>query len=307
FFKRINLRICTKKNIEALVLSGAFDGFTDLHRAQFLHSDDDKTNFIDKIIAWGNQEQKLQTQGQFSLFGESEEMQKEALPALPIVEEWSQLEKLKHEKEIAGFYISGYPLDAYEVAIQHFCNTTIAQLNEVESPKYMDKTFRFAGIITKVQTGVSKNGTEWGKITIEDETGAFEWFIRGNNFIKYKNYFVPNKLIYAKGHVETYFNKAKMEQVYQFVPTGFLPLNEIYEKLCSEIHFTIDVSEISTSVALSLQETIQNSPGKKLLYFKVINSKENYATNLSNISHKIDPEAFVNNLKIHAHYTLTLK
>lgn len=307
FFKRINLRVCTKKNIEALVLSGAFDGFTDMHRAQFFHSDDDKTNFIDKIIAWGNQEQKLESQGQFSLFGESEEMQKEALPALPIVEEWTQLEKLKHEKEIAGFYISGYPLDAYEVAIQHFCNTTVAQLQDVESPKYMDRTFRFAGIITKVQTGVTKNNSEWGKMTIEDETGSYEWFIRGNDFIKYKNYFIPNKLIYAKGLVRSYFDKGKMEQRYQFSPIGFLPLDEIYEKMCSEIHFTIDVSEISTSVALSLQEAIQNSPGEKMLYFTIINSKQNYVTNLSNISHKIDPETFVKNLKIHANYTLVLK
>jgi hypothetical protein len=98
-----------------------------------------------------------------------------------------------------------------------------------------------------------------------------------------------------------------MEQRYQFSPIGFLPLDEIYEKMCSEIHFTIDVSEISTSVALSLQEAIQNSPGEKMLYFTIINSKQNYVTNLSNISHKIDPETFVKNLKIHAKYTLVLK
>jgi len=144
-------------------------------------------------------------------------------------------------------------------------------------------------------------------MTIEDETGSYEWFIRGNDFIKYKNYFIPNKLIYAKGLVRSYFDKGKMEQRYQFSPIGFLPLDEIYEKMCSEIHFTIDVSEISTSVALSLQEAIQNSPGEKMLYFTIINSKQNYVTNLSNISHKIDPETFVKNLKIHAKYTLVLK
>ncbi|MFN7013347.1 MAG: OB-fold nucleic acid binding domain-containing protein [Bacteroidia bacterium] len=51
-------------------------------------------------------------------------------PTIPNVEDWGSLQKLKYEKEVVGFYISGHPLDDYRIEIKQFCNTNLSELKK---------------------------------------------------------------------------------------------------------------------------------------------------------------------------------
>jgi DNA polymerase-3 subunit alpha len=51
-------------------------------------------------------------------------------PKIPVVEDWGTLQKLKYEKEVVGFYISGHPLDDYQFEITNFCNTNLSELKK---------------------------------------------------------------------------------------------------------------------------------------------------------------------------------
>ena len=54
-----------------------------------------------------------------SLFGDiSEQLFQE--PELPKTEEWNNLMKLEKEKQVTGIYISGHPLDDYELEMKSF-------------------------------------------------------------------------------------------------------------------------------------------------------------------------------------------
>ena len=113
FIKRVNQRTVNKKSLESLVYGGAFDCFTEYHRAQYFHvMPGDTVNTLERIINFGNRFQANVQSNTNTLFGESMMME---IPTPKIVncEEWTLTEKLDHEKEITGIFISGHPLDHF--------------------------------------------------------------------------------------------------------------------------------------------------------------------------------------------------
>src|ERR1051326_1527197 len=103
FCEYVDLRACNKKVIEALIKSGSFDSFGLSRRALF--------ETIDSTADSAQRTKDEKERGQSSLFG----MASAAMPAPRIANlpEWPEEEKLKHEKETLGFYITGHPLNKY--------------------------------------------------------------------------------------------------------------------------------------------------------------------------------------------------
>jgi len=156
--KRVNLRSTNKKAFDGLVLAGAFDSFSDTHRAQYFELDDRNVTFIERAIRFGNKFQENANSAQVSLFGESSEIQFEE-PSIPDCEPWGVMEKLAKEKEVVGIYISGHPLDDYKIEMKYFCNAPIKVFNDLG--QLLDKDLTIGGIVTDVQHRISKNGKGW--------------------------------------------------------------------------------------------------------------------------------------------------
>src|SRR3954471_10000642 len=70
--KRVNQRSVNKKSLESLAYSGAFDCFTEIHRAQYFYiPNGDTTTGIERIIRFGNVFHTNKQQSSNSLFGDS--------------------------------------------------------------------------------------------------------------------------------------------------------------------------------------------------------------------------------------------
>jgi DNA polymerase-3 subunit alpha len=54
---------------------------------------------------------------------------------MPDAEEWPLIEKLKYEKEVIGIYLTGHPLDNYKLEMDKYCNTTIAELKNMQKAR----------------------------------------------------------------------------------------------------------------------------------------------------------------------------
>ena len=81
---------------------------------------------------------------------------------------WPEGERLKREKEILGFFISGHPLDKYREEIALFDRVNTANLKE-----HRDQKVELACVVTDVARQISKrDGSEWGRITVEDFFGT---------------------------------------------------------------------------------------------------------------------------------------
>lgn len=102
FLARVADKNLNKKSLESLILCGALDAFGE--RAQLLTS-------IDTLLGFHREHVKAPSD-QGSLFGEIASS-KPSL-TLPQTAEMSMDERLTHEKELLGLYVSGHPLDKHK-------------------------------------------------------------------------------------------------------------------------------------------------------------------------------------------------
>lgn len=201
FVERLNLNTVNKKNIEALVMAGAFDGLGNYNRSQFFTpSGKDNLTFIEQLIRYGNSYQQDKMRATTSLFGDSDSAISIKTPDIPNAQEWGNLEKLNKEKELIGIYLSAHPLDVYRLELRSFCNTTTEQLKDLEALKNRDITI--AGMVTAVRTGRTQKGNPFGIITLEDYSGSFEFAFFGEDYPKFQNMMVNDYSIFIKARVQ---------------------------------------------------------------------------------------------------------
>lgn len=131
FAKRLSQRAVTKKIFECFALSGAFDCFTEYHRRQYIAANDGDVSLSEKLIRYSSIMQKESQSAKASLFGESTGTSMSP-PKIDPVEPFSEIEKLRFEKELVGAYISGHPLDNFQFEIDTFCNTPVNSLADLE-------------------------------------------------------------------------------------------------------------------------------------------------------------------------------
>lgn len=165
--ERIDLRICNKRVLEALIHAGAMDSLGG-HRAQLAAA-------LDVAIREASLRQEDITTGQVSLFampvGEANETQTNH--TLPNVSTWTESERLAKEKEILGFYISGHPLERFRAEAEIFSTHSVADLG-----KWRPEPMALAVVVTSIKRQISKkSGSEFARLTIEDFSGSAEVLI----------------------------------------------------------------------------------------------------------------------------------
>ena len=155
FMERVNLSQCNKKNIENLIVAGAFDSFKDVRRETFFAPGARPgETFLDVLVRYGNSYQQDKFQAQTSLFGGMEL----AVSHPPIPKEiptWGNLERLNKERELVGIYLSAHPLDEYSVILDYVCNTKLPQLEEQKEELSHLEDVTIGGIVTSIRVGVT--------------------------------------------------------------------------------------------------------------------------------------------------------
>jgi len=278
-----------------------------VHRAMFFHTErDEKSTFLEKLLLWAAREQNAGTSQQTSIFDEDPDMQEEALPQLPECERWNPIQQLRYEKEIAGFYISGHPLDNYKTIISNFCNTNLDLLQN-EKEKFVTKSAKFVGVVSVVQQGVTKTGKDYGRVTFEDETGVFEWMLFSEDFTKYRHLFEAGKQLFITARASERPKRDPNEQrQLDLKPINIFYLDEAFEKLCKQVRVVINIKDINGKNAYLLKEAIEKSKGKTPLEIRIMETNHVFNSDFSNHHYKIDPEIFIKNLRLPIEFKIEL-
>jgi len=271
FITRVNLRTVNKKTLESLAYAGAFDCFEDIHRAVYFHVSDEGGTFIERLIRYANKvmEDKMSSQNTlFGSFGNDNGFNIQT-PKIDRVEEWGNIEKLRYEKEVVGFYISGHPLDQFAMEMS-LCRPLDTSLLEKENK---DKEFTIGGVVTSANIRQSKNGNQFGIYRIEDYTGSLEIALFGRDFIEYSRYFIPESFIYIKGKVMGRWGK---EDELEFKPQSIDLLSEMKEKRLKEMKIKLDIHSLDKSLVHEIQEVVLKNPGKFGLKIDVYDTQNQY-------------------------------
>jgi DNA polymerase III subunit alpha len=164
FCRRLDLQLVNRRVVESLVKAGAFDS-AGTSRAQHMA-------LLDGAFGAGQRHQRERDQGQVSMFdlmgGPGPAL--EPAPAGPPVAEWDVEERLLHEKEVLGFYLSGHPLRGVWEHARRLGVVGTAQLAQVDDGARV----LLCGLVTALREINTKNGNRMGFVTIEDVEGSIE-------------------------------------------------------------------------------------------------------------------------------------
>jgi len=183
---RIDLRLCNKRVIEALIDAGACDSFG-AHRAQLVAA-------LEHAFAEAQVRQQERETGQGGLFGESAPHPRPEM-TLPDVPAWSEHDRLAREKAVLGFFISGHPLAKYRTEVELFGTRTTATLGE-----WSDQKVKVAAVVTVVKRQVSKkSGAEYARLTLEDFHGTAEALVFPEAWAKLNGVIKPDGALLLTG------------------------------------------------------------------------------------------------------------
>lgn len=265
--RRVNLRAVSKKTLESLIYSGAFDCFTDMHRAQYFFTPPGDVMALDKIAKFG---QVFQSQAQSSantLFGDLQ-MPEIMPPKLGTCPPWQLIEKLDFEKEVTGMYMSGHPLDAFKFELTHYNIVPVAQFTEMRNNNDgppSTKQYRLAGLVTDAQHRLTKTGKNFGIMHIEDFSGKCDFALFGEDYVKYSNYLEKGTIILLEGSMKQRFNSDN----YEFKITKLHLLETIKPSLTREVRIELAPSAVDEAFIDFVEGNIKAHPGKTTLKFHV--------------------------------------
>ncbi len=277
FIKRINQRTVNKKSLESLVYSGAFDCFTAWHRAQYFHvMPGDSINTLERIINFGNRYQANIQGNSNTLFGESM-MMEVPTPKIQNCEEWTLTEKLDHEKDITGIFISGHPLDHFKFELKHYKITPLIEFNEFKEAIQLHanpfQQFRLAGLVTSHNQRVTKTGKQFGICMMEDYGGNTEFALFGEDYVKFKDHFTPGSVIFVTGSFKNRWNKT---DEFEFKLSNALLLETVKRIMTKQLSVDIEPRFLTEDMVRFIEHNVKKNPGKSNLKFNLFEPKENW-------------------------------
>jgi DNA polymerase III subunit alpha len=279
---RVNLKTVNKKTIESLAYAGAFDTLDDYHRAQyFIPGEGDTQTFIERISRYANNYHAEKSAAQQSLFGGSGGAESAMpKPKAPLVPEWNQIEKLKFEKDVVGFYITGHPLDEFQFELNGFCNCTVDKLLDSKTPE-----LKIGGVVTTVVTKITRTGNPFVIFGFEDYTGSIEMSLFGDDYVRLGSYIETGRFLHITGKTQ---NKWSSEQL-EFKPTSIRLLNEVRDKFCKEVRVSLSLEQVTPALIGQIDALLRQHPGSCNLLMTVADPTNGIQVNMLSRTLKVAP------------------
>lgn len=314
FLERVNLQSCNKKTIENLAKAGAFECFDDIYREQFFGTDEIGNTGLELLLNYGNKWQADKAVNSNSLFGDLADAIEIKHPDLPQVPRWDTIERLNKEKDLIGIYLSAHPLDEYEFELRELCNVTTNELSQfekwrkpeeraeaekrikielAENDEEMDErpiipsefiaahknqACLLGGLITSAEQRISQKGNPYGRYTIEDYSGSYEFALFGNAYTNFGHlllkdlYVLVQGVIQQRGAGQKWFREGSDEKAeFEFVVQSVETLNETQKKRSEGIQIRLALEAVTPELIDELADKIKENPGQGRLHVTVFN------------------------------------
>ena len=206
---RVDLRAVNKRALEALILSGAFEGI-ESNRQQLMHD-------LELVVEWAQARAKDREVGQGNIFdmmagltADSSDNQPtdtfESAPKAPPTEDFDPQERLKLEKELLGFYISDHPLKGIQRSAKILAPINLAELSE--QPEKV--TLSAIVMLSMVKPVTTKKGDSMAVVQMEDLTGHCEAVVFPKSYARIGQHIKPDSRLMVWGKVDRRDDRIQM-------------------------------------------------------------------------------------------------
>ena len=200
FCRRMAGRELNRRAVENLIRAGAFDSMGFKRKALL--------RVAGVMIDGIQQESRNNVEGQLNLFGEPDFEDAGAIRIkIPEVEEYTRAELLAMEKETAGLYLSGHPMDEYRAAVRKVGIVPMGAIINDAASDSEDKSYpdgavvTVAGVVQSSRTRTTKANSLMSYINLEDDTGAMELIAFQRALDTGSVYIKDNALIIVRGRI----------------------------------------------------------------------------------------------------------
>jgi DNA polymerase III subunit alpha len=203
---RVELRTVNKKAMEALIKCGALDPI-EPNRHQLM-------NDLELVMDWAQSRAKDKASGQgnlFDFFGTTADTPTqdkgfESVPKSKPVPDYPDMEKLKFEKELLGFYVSNHPLQTLQKSAKLLAPVN---LNELEDQRE-NATISAVVMLTSIKPILTKKGDRMAIVQLEDLTGQAEGVIFPKVYERISQAIVPDARLIIWGKIDQRDEQAQL-------------------------------------------------------------------------------------------------
>ncbi|HEY4995472.1 MAG TPA: DNA polymerase III subunit alpha, partial [Aestuariivirga sp.] len=200
FARRVPPHALNRRALESLFKAGAFDALN-ANRAVVLET-------VDSIIGIAGRNASVAAAGQNDMFGSVSGGSAEEI-VLPRRDAWLPMEKLGHEFDAVGFYLSGHPLDEYAKALNRLGVESYASFREKALTKGATAA-RLAGTVTMKQERRSKQGNKFAFVGFSDPSGQFETVVFSDQLAAARELLEPGRAVVLRVEADVEGEEVKL-------------------------------------------------------------------------------------------------
>ncbi len=251
FLTKVDALVCNKKTIESLIKAGAFDSL--------MHSRKGLMMIYLEAIDAVSEAKRAEAIGQFDLFGVETSATSVSGLSLDIpLGEWEKSMLLSYEREMLGLYVSDHPLLGVEHILRAAADMPISQLADVNH----DQIITIGGLITQVQRKVSRQGTPWAIVTVEDLDGAVDVMFFSNSYSTHGVNLVEDRIVAIRGRVDKREEQPRISALDLTLPD----LNQIPT---GPLVISMEMSRCTPPVIERMKEILRTHPGSREVHLQL--------------------------------------
>jgi DNA polymerase-3 subunit alpha len=255
FLAKVDAQVCNKKTIESLIKAGAFDDLGHHRKALVaVHLE-----AIDAVI----ESKRAEAIGQFDLFGDIGSSAMSGLEIEIPQGEWDKSTLLAFEREMLGLYVSDHPLLGVEHILRSNTDMSISAL--LDAGGAQEGFVTIGGLITSISRKVSRTGSSWAIVTVEDLEGSLEVLFFAKTYTQYALTLVEDRIVTIRGRVDH-----RDEQVrFSAVEMGSL---DVSSGPVGPLMISLPISQCTPPIVERVKEILRSHPGKREVHLHIEDS-----------------------------------
>jgi DNA polymerase-3 subunit alpha len=257
FLERVNLSAINKRALEVLIKTGCFDTLGERRSKLLLN--------LEQAVDYVSKKKEATEFGQVSLFEDSGE--KEFLDfTYEETEDWPELEKLRLEKELIGFYISGHPLEMHKKIIDSLVSLRTNAIEHLSK----ERNYAILALVKEVRPILTKKQQWMGLGQLEDLHGTIKFTAFPKTWEQIKDLMEVDAILFFKGKYDDSYGGPTL-----LIDEVVLP-ERLESYVTKAVHIKLKDKTKDQTKLMAFRDFIYSHPGNCEVYFHLETMRGDY-------------------------------
>jgi DNA polymerase-3 subunit alpha len=251
FIARQPPRGLNMRTMECLVKCGTFDVFGD-NRPSLLEA---LPQLMDQIGTAHKSEEAAQS-SLFDMMSRDEISSMAGDVKIKYIEDWTETEKLEHEKALAGYYLSGHPLKRYQQDVEKFSSFKSPEIKTMKDGENVE----WIGQVRTITIRQQKNdGRPFALLTCEDMEGALDVTVFADAYAACRELITEGAILWIRGSINIWNDKVSLRV------QRIQSIEDLRKQKIKGLDIQIPIGQITEATLSQLRDIVTRHRGSKPL------------------------------------------